>query len=278
MNTSLIALTFSLVFTTSLLANRAIQFREVDFTTSVIELHNFDTVTQALDGWRFCSHDDNQVRRYSSTSGLNGLSIPAGESLFLHFLNDAPAGDATAVNISSIGTFASPLDRGPFGLQLYNGGSFGNGNNIIDHLQWSIDGNDNTSADDRSDEAQSGGVWTNQSLWIATTTDTETITLTDTTGGILHSPSNYTATEPTAFPTTLSIDTPAISSNGDVTLTWADLSEFGPIQYIVEVSTTLTPDDWQAIPESPLAETTITLTDLDAGPRFYRVIAQLVPQ
>ena len=141
-------------------APRDIQFRSVNFETSVIELYNFGEDTENLDGWRFCSHDENQVRRYSSNTGLNNISLAAGESLFIHYLNDAPANTENAINISGRGSFATTLDSGAYGIQIYfTPVSFGNGNRIADHLQWSIDGVDNTSADDRSDEAQAGGVW-----------------------------------------------------------------------------------------------------------------------
>ncbi|MGJ8725045.1 MAG: hypothetical protein ACSHYB_10850 [Roseibacillus sp.] len=278
MKKQLLTFIVSFAFLPTLCANRAIQMREVDFTTSVIELHNFGTTSQSLNGWRFCSHDDNQTRRYSSSGGLNGLTIGAGESLFIHFLNNAPAGDDTAINISGRGNFATPLDRGPYAIQLYFQTSFGVGANIADHLQWSIDGVDNINADERSDEAEDGGVWTDQSLWIATTAESEKVTLTDTTGSILHSPSNYQTTEPVAFPTTLTVEAPTIALNGDVTLTWEDLSEFGAINYTVEVSTDLTEENWQPTLDSPLTTNSITISRIIVDSLFFRVTAQLAPQ
>jgi len=50
---------------------------------------------------------------------------------------------------------------------------------------------DNTTADDRSDEAQEGGVWVNQSDWISIAADTDVIRLTDFSNTVLHSPANY---------------------------------------------------------------------------------------
>jgi hypothetical protein len=255
--------------------NRAIQMREVNFETGVIELHNFGTTEQALDGWRFCSHDENQLRRYSTSSGLNDLTIAAGESLFIHFFGDPPADDSNAIGIAGRGNFAAPLDRGPYAIQLYNGRGFSNGNNIIDHLQWSIDGADNISADERSDEAQSGGVWTNQSLWIATTAESETITLTDDTGGILHSPENYSVTEPALFPETLEITAITATSDGTVTLAWEDLGAFGDINYTIETSPDLSEESWVPALANPVQTTSVNLTDQPAGPRFYRVLAEV---
>lgn len=256
-------------------ADRAIQIREVNFLTSTLELYNSGSTSLALDGWRFCSHDENQDRRYSTTTGLNGLSIAAGASLRVHFLNDAPEGDSSAINISGRGNFALDLDRGPYAIQLYNGGSFGNGNNIIDHVQWSIAGVDNASADNRSDEAQSGGVWTNQSLWVATTATSERIVFSDISGSILHSPDSYTVIEPLSFPQTLTIDSISTPSAGTVSLTWQDLSEFGTINYTIETSRTLEPDDWEPVFAEPLQTTSATISGLSDGPQFFRIVAEL---
>ena len=176
---------------------REIQFRTINFDTDVIELHNFGALSVDLSGWRFCSHDEDQVRRYTGKTGLNGQSIAAGESLFVHVNNDATG--SSEINLSSLGgTFASPFDTGgAFGLNLYfDPVSFGNGATIADHIQWSIGGVDNASADERSDEAEAGGVWTDQSSWISVAVDTSLITLTDATGAELHSPANYLATVP----------------------------------------------------------------------------------
>ena len=150
----------SILPTYSLAAPRDVQMRAFDFATSTLELTNFGASSEPLDSWRFCSHDEDQVRRYSATSGLNGVSIPAGGSVFIHFPNDAPGGDPTRINVSTLGAFAVPFDSGAYGIQLYFPPvSFGNGNTIADHAQWSIDGIDNVSADERSDEAEFGGVW-----------------------------------------------------------------------------------------------------------------------
>jgi len=203
MSIRILGLTASLLVSASALADaRDVQIRSVDFQTGVLELHNFGSEPEALDGWRFCSHDEDQVRRYSGGGGLNGVSIDAGGSLSVHFLNDASGPDA--IDVSSIGGgFALPLDSGSYGIQIYWPGAdgilqFGNGNDIADHLQWSIGGIDDPSADERSDEAVAGGVWMSETDWISTTADSLRIVLTDETGGVLHGSRDYDVEEPSA--------------------------------------------------------------------------------
>ena len=209
---SFIALTtlFSLAFAIQIVsaAPRDIQIRSVNFTTGIIELFNFGTSDEPLDGYRFCSHDEDQVRIYSSTNGLNNTMIEAGTSFFIHLNDDAPGGNDT-INASTVGAFAAPLDVGPWSLQLYFPPiSFGNGDTIADHVQWSIDGTDDTSADERSDEAETGGVWTDQDLWVATESESISITLDDTTGAELHGPDNYTANTLTVEPPATAVNVP----------------------------------------------------------------------
>ena len=163
--------------------NRFVQIESVDFTTSVVQITNFDdTNTIDLDGWRFCTHDENEVRRYSGATGLNGFSLAPGESLFVHYDNDATA--ANEVNINDLGGFfAEDLDVGPdpggaysIGLYWRSNFGFGDGDSLADHIQWSYDGVDNDSADDRSDEAE-GEVWLDQSDWISADSNTTRIDL-----------------------------------------------------------------------------------------------------
>ena len=169
---------------------RDVQITEVNLETGVVELQNLGTATESLNGWRFCSHNTSLVRRYSATPGLNGISLAPGESLFVHFNNDASASDE--INISTIGGNFADLEVEAYGLQIYFPPiSFGNGNSIADHLQWSLNGADNVTADDRSDEAQNGGVWVDQTDWISIAVDTDIIRLTDFSNTVLHSPANY---------------------------------------------------------------------------------------
>lgn len=169
-----------------------IQIRSVNFTGGVLELHNFGAATEALDGWRFCSHDEDQVRRYSGSTGLNGQSLASNESLFIHFNNDAIA--ANEINISTIGgQFALDLDNGPYAIQIYFAPvAFGGPlPTVADHVQWSIDGIDNTSADERSDEAELTGTWVDQSLWVSTTAQQDGIVLADQPPAVEHGPDDY---------------------------------------------------------------------------------------
>ena len=173
-------------------AARDVQIVGIDFETQVVELRNFGTQSESLSGWRFCTHDENEIRRYTSASGLNGVTIASQASLFVHFLDDAPA-EAGRINRPG-GLTAAPLDRGPYGLGLYVNSVFGVGSNIADHVQWSVDGVDDTVADERSDEAQSGGVWTDQSAWAATADDSVALVLrAESEGAVLHGPDDYEA-------------------------------------------------------------------------------------
>jgi len=174
-------------------APRDVQMRSINFATGVVELHNFGAAAEPLNAWQFCTHDEDQSLNYSLSSGLNGESVPAGGSLYIHYNNDAAG--AGHINLSSIGgLFALPLDEpGAFSIALYFPpvAFFVDGNQIADHIQWSTGGLDNLIADERSDEAEAGGVWTNQSVWIATSASTTYIRLNDTTGGVLHGPADY---------------------------------------------------------------------------------------
>ncbi|MAY75914.1 MAG: hypothetical protein CMJ31_14580 [Phycisphaerae bacterium] len=159
-------------------APRDIKFVEVDFVARTITLRNTGAAAESLDAWRFCSHDLDEVRRYSSPSALNGITLAPGDTLTLHYENDAPKADAFAVNVSSLGNVAGDLLRSPYAIQIYfPPTSFGNGNQIADHIQWSLEGLDDEVADERSDEAEAGGVWEDQTLWIETSKDSLSITL-----------------------------------------------------------------------------------------------------
>lgn len=184
-----------------LAAPRDVQFKSIDFETSVVEVHNFGDTAQSITNWRFCSHDDNELRRYSNPGALNSITLDSEESLFVHFANDAPAGSANALNISSLGFFATPLDQGPFSINLYTNSVFTNPASMVDHVQWSVDGLDNTIADERSSVAEAANLWTNDSEWISTTESSQRIELilngSDAPPSEPHGPSNYLVVEPT---------------------------------------------------------------------------------
>ena len=252
-------------------APRDVQFRSIDFQTAVVELHNFGTENESLDGWRFCTHDDNQERRYSSASALNGITLAPGDSLFFHVLDDAPANDPTRIDFP--GTPATPMTANVYAIQIYFPGSngsvsFGNGALIADHLQWSIDGVDNTSADARSASAQSGGVWTDQSQWIATTAESEGLLLTDSTVTFVHGPESYTNLPfPIVVDDLFRIESITIAETGEVTLTWPATAG---ASYEVFRSTDLSAGSF----ETPLATVTdaeFVDTNPPANAAFYRV-------
>jgi hypothetical protein len=173
-------------------APRDVQIVDVDFSTQVIELFNFASATEDLSGWQFCSHNSQFVRLYTSLTALNGVSIGSGQSLFVHLSNDA-GGQPGHIDRPS-GAWADPMDPSAHGLEIYFPPViFTNGNAIADHVQWSIDGVDDLNADERSDEAEVGGVWTDQSTWVITHSDSTSIRLNESANGlILHGPSDYT--------------------------------------------------------------------------------------
>lgn len=184
-------------------ADRAVQIQSVDFDAGTIELFNFADADVDLTGWRFCTHDFDQQRRYTAASGLNGVTIEAGTSVFIHFDNDAPVGDPDRINRSTIGgNFATPLDRDAYGMQIYfpasNGNvSFGNSSLIADHIQWNTDGSGVGDAERRTQQAVNEGLWTTIGDFIPTTAESLSITLNDVSGDEAGSPSEYDVAEPT---------------------------------------------------------------------------------
>ena len=214
---------------------------------------------------RSCTHDENQSFQYSGSSGLNGVTVEAGTSFYIHFNNDA-AVDADHINRSSIGGgWATPLDSGAYGMGLYINGSFGSGAALADHVQWSHGGVDNTRADERSDEAQAGGVWTDQSLWVATSGGTTKIVLTDGSNSELHGPSDYLVLPDFGIT--------SIDRNGpsEVTLAWPVVNN---LEVSVEKSTTLQPDQWTC--GVPTMGASTTLTNEPETTKFYR-LSYLLP-
>jgi hypothetical protein len=224
-------------------APRDIQISEINLDTGVMTLHNYGPIDQVMNGFRFCTQDDNETLRYTAASGFNGINIQTGAELDIHLFNDAVAGPGV-INLSTLaGVFAGPLDTGPFSIALYFPPAvFADGNLMADFIQWNIGGADNTIADERSDEAQAGGVWTDQSAWVSTTANTETITLKAASAGlILHGPTDYETTEAPGIPGDINGDgvvdtadlgiligvfgtnTPGADINGDMIVDTADL-------------------------------------------------------
>lgn len=179
---------------------REVQIRSIDFESQTIELFNFADTDQSLSGWRFCSHDFDQSRRYTAANGLNGVTIQGGTSVFIHFNNDAPGGDPDRINRTALGgAFALPLDQDAYGLQIYApiGGpiSFGNGARIADHLQWNIGGQGAGMSEFRSSLAVGENLWTAIGDFISTEADSTRITLTDLSGDEAGAPAEYEVTD-----------------------------------------------------------------------------------
>ncbi|MEL6498139.1 MAG: GC-type dockerin domain-anchored protein [Planctomycetota bacterium] len=175
---------------------RGVQVRSVNFDTGVIELFNFDGADADLSGWRFCSHDFDQARRYTAPGGLDGSVIESDTSFFIHFNNDAPAADPDRVNRTDLGNFAGPLDQDAYALQLFfpdtNGNvSFGSSALIADHIQWNIDGSGVGSAETRTAQAVGQSLWSANGDFIATEIDSDAVVLTEFSGDIVGSPEEY---------------------------------------------------------------------------------------
>ena len=230
---------------------RNVQIRTVDLVTQSIEIHNFGTTDQPLDGWRMCTHDESAVRRYSSAGGFNFRTLGAGESIFLMYNNDAVA--LNEFNISSLGNFAEPLDaQGAYSIQFYFQTPFGVGDNIADHLQFSLDGSDDAIADERSDEAVAGGVWTAEDSWIPVTAESTIITLVaGAENSEENSPANYEVGTPVVIPP---VDPPT-PPNGPIQL----------VNGVLIVRATQGPDDIQVVQSGAQVDVSI---DGDAGVSF----------
>ncbi|MEM8712574.1 MAG: hypothetical protein AAGG01_16595, partial [Planctomycetota bacterium] len=202
--TSFVALALCLTATASAQTNRSVQIRSVDFDRGLIEVFNFGTADADLSGWRFCSFDQNDSFVYSGSGGLSGVSVEAGTSLFVHFNDDAPAGDADRINRSDVGSFATPLSSEAWGLALFDppaGGSvsFGNSGQMADYVQWNRRGASNGNASTRAGQAVSQGLWTARTDFVSTTVGTGRIDLTDGDGGLAHGPGTYFALGATVF-------------------------------------------------------------------------------
>lgn len=180
--------------------NRDVQIRSIDFNASTLELHNFGVTDIDLSGWRFCSHDLDQQRVYSSSSGFNGVLIEAGTSITIYFNNDAPPG-ADNINRSQLVGFAQPLDQDAYGIQLYFPGtsgfvSFNDSSLIADHVQWNVLGDPTGTSEARTAQAVATGLWTGTGNFVSTNNDSARIDLTDASNGRLHGPTDYAVTNP----------------------------------------------------------------------------------
>ncbi len=186
---------------------RDIQIVNVDFPTQVMTLSNLGDTPQALDGYRLCASNSTDIAQYTNSDGFDGITLMPGETLDIHFLNDAPGG-AGSINLEDLGANplgfnAVPLDPTPYGMGLYWQAAanidFGNPANIADYIQWTNNPNvnfpGNLAADFRADEAVAGGTWTDIQDWIITTMSSESIELDDLSGAELQGSDDYTVNE-----------------------------------------------------------------------------------
>lgn len=186
---------------------RDVQLRSVDLVDQVLELHNFGSSALDLDGWRICSHDEIDGFDYTGAAGLNGQTLAAGESLFIHWNDDASGADA--INVSSLGgqhvdDLLADAAGEAVSIGLYNSnlGGFGSAGALADHIQYSFDGADVGGATPRAGVADSAGLWGSSSDWIAVDAETTGLLLVaDPFPGLgaTHSSASYAAIpEPTA--------------------------------------------------------------------------------
>jgi len=178
-------------------AERQVQIRSIDVEAGVLEVFNFGSGDIDLSGWRFCSHDFDQKFRYTDAGGLNGVTLEAGTSVFVHFNDDAPGGDPDRFNRTDLGNFATPLDADAYSIQLYfpptSGGSiaFSNSSLIADHVQWNFVGGTIGDATARSQQAVNEGLWSAVNDFVTTAANTGRIELNDLSGDAAGSPSEY---------------------------------------------------------------------------------------
>lgn len=205
--TLLIALSYGQRFARAQVAGDAvesIQIRSIDFDTQVLELYNFGAGTQPLDGWRFCSHDELDGFDYTSSNGLDGQSIASGDSLFIHWNNDAVGPDA--LNIADLGGAAvddltSNSAGSAVSIGLFRTAPFGSSDNLVDHIQYSFGGADVGGATPRGGVAEGADLWTLPTDWIAVDAASTSVFLSADPfpgAGAAHGPGSYTVIpEPT---------------------------------------------------------------------------------
>ncbi|USO00004.1 MAG: hypothetical protein H6810_04910 [Phycisphaeraceae bacterium] len=199
---------------------RLVQYRSVDFVHGIIELHNYSDAAMPLVGWRTCTHNYHISLQYSFADALNGVVLEPGASLFIHMNNDALPGEPDQVNQADLGPFATPFSRRPYALELFwpNGGQliFSDPDDMVDHVQWSIDGRDNQHADERSQEAVNAGLWTAENVWIPVTDVSVGWTLRPEAEGLeLHGPDDYIIQEPDPGCNAADLAEPLFQLDGD---------------------------------------------------------------
>ncbi len=152
-----------------------IQFHKVDFSRKMIEIINVGANVQSLDGWRLCSSDANEINKCTGSSGFNGISIAPGEIKLIRLDNQSD--QPNQINISDLGgALAAPFSKASYSLQLFKPPfSLTNPASLAHHIQWSVDGIHNNTADQQSNNAVIAGLWQLSTDWIVT--DEETVAI-----------------------------------------------------------------------------------------------------
>jgi len=129
----------------SSLTNAAVVFSELDLVNNTITLTNTDNSVVDLGGWRFCSHDTDSSRVYSSSSHFNGTSIAANGSLVI---------DTTSI------PFAGLLGGNTMSVGLYVNSSFGSSDALEAFIQFGPEGTSGGgSPETRTQTAVNAGLW-----------------------------------------------------------------------------------------------------------------------
>lgn len=150
MKNNLLPLGFALLALTPASSQASVVFSNVSIANNTITITNSsDSENVDLSGWRFCSHDLDSARRYTSTSFLNGISLAAGESLTF---------EASAINA------AGPFQNNAFSIGLYSDDdgalSFGSANDLAAFVQFTSGEFDNLgSSQARTATAIAAGLW-----------------------------------------------------------------------------------------------------------------------
>ncbi|MEL6907714.1 MAG: lamin tail domain-containing protein, partial [Planctomycetota bacterium] len=217
-------------------AERSVQLRSADFEAGWIELFNFGTTDVALDGWRLGSADADETL-FTATAGLNGLTIEAGTSLFIHANDDAPAADPDRVDASVVGGLASPLAADGYRLALFDltGGLTldpADGTQLADYIQWATGGGPPTTT--FTGTAVSEGLWTADGDFVVPASNTRRVDLTVVQDIEAHGPADYSLIGPTFYDEHLGLDLSGDRFNptvlnlpiGDATLVLAQQGDF----------------------------------------------------
>ncbi|GHC54860.1 hypothetical protein [Roseibacillus persicicus] len=151
------------------LAHGAIVFSQIDLVNNTITLTNTGASAVDLGGWRFCSHDIDSVRVYSSSSQFNGISILSNESYVVD-TTDIPFAGLLGGNTLSVGLY-NDLDGSL---------SFGSANDLSAFIQFAPEGTTEVgNAEFRTHTAVEAGLWDANGSFVQVGADDTLIQLND---------------------------------------------------------------------------------------------------